>query len=202
MPLPPIGGINYRHRSSGGVSELYVVEINGDGEAGYPQNVVAEIAICRVDLGSKDFDTVYHEVVRLDPLDIGKASLDWMSATSGMDARELYFGSPALEIATHVKSILAGSDVACFDIGEVFGKYLLYEPWDLTHEVSVMPSVSLRIPRNAIPVHGTMLNDRIRYAYSVLCPGDPADVGEGRRAMHLAQMTSQIIIVLRSHGLY
>jgi hypothetical protein len=184
------------------VSELYAVEINGDGDAGYPHNVVAEIGICRVDLGSEDFDTVYHDVVRLDPLDIGKASLDWISAASGMDARELYFGSPAVEIAAHVRDVLAGGDVACFDIGEVFGKYLLYEPWDLTHEVSVMPSVSLRIPRNAIPVQGTMLNDRIGYAYSVLCPGDPAGVGKGRRALHLAQMTSEIIIMLRSHGLY
>ncbi|NCA73471.1 MAG: hypothetical protein EOM93_01300 [Gammaproteobacteria bacterium] len=184
------------------MSELYAVEINGDGDAGYPHNVVAEIGICRVDLGSEDFDTVYHDVVRLDPLDIGKASLDWISAASGMDARELYFGSPAVEIAAHVRDVLAGGDVACFDIGEVFGKYLLYGPWDLTHEVSVMPSVSLRIPRNAIPVQGTMLNDRIRYAYSVLCPGDPAGVGKGRRALHLAQMTSEIIIMLRSHGLY
>lgn len=181
---------------------MYVVEINGDGEKGYPENVVAEIGICRVDPEYKDFDTVYHDVIQLDPMDIGKASLDWLSATSGMDVRELYLGSPVMDVATRVKKILRGNDVACFDIGEVFGKYLLYEPWDLTHEVSVMPSVSRRIPGNASPEPGKTFNERIRYAYSVICPGDPAGIGDGRRALDLAQMTSQMIMALRSHGLY
>ena len=184
------------------MSELYVVEINGDGEKGYPENVVAEIGICRIDSEYKDFDTVYHDVILLDPMDIGKSSLDWLSSTSGMDVRELYLGSPVMDVATYVKKIFNGNDVACFDIGEVFGKYLLYEPWDLTHEVSVMPSVSRRIPRNAMSEPGKTLNERIRYAYSVICPGDPAGIGNGRRALDLAQMTSQMIVVLRSHGLY
>lgn len=179
-----------------------MVEVNGDGAESYPDSTVAEIGICSVDLETKDFDTIYHEVIKLDPLDLGKTSLDWLSATSGMDVRELYLGSPVKEVAEHVRKILKGNYVACFDIGEVFGKYLIYEPWDLTHEVSVMPSVYRRLPGNAVKRGDELLNDRIRTAYSAMCPGDPACIGEGRRALHMAQMTSEIIIRLRSQGLY
>lgn len=186
----------------GCVKELYVIEVNADGDKGYPDNIVVEVGVCRVDLEIMDFDSIYNDIILLDPLDIGKTSLDWLTDTAGIDVRELYLGSPQEEVVSKVKELLMGNEVACFDVGETFGRFLLYEPWDLTKEVTIMPSVSSRIPNGAYSIVGTNIQERIGYAYSRICPDDPAEIGTGRRALQLAQMTSEIMIRLRKSGLY
>lgn len=184
------------------VTDMYVIEVNADGDKGYPDNIVVEVGVCRVDLDRMDFDSIYNDIILLDPLNMGKTSLDWLTDTAGIDVRELYMGSPQEEIVSKVREILRGNEVACFDIGETFGRFLLFEPWDFTKEMTIMSSVSSRMPRNASPILKTNLQERIGYAYSKLCPDDPADVGDGRRALQLAQMTSEIMIRLRKSGLY
>ncbi len=181
---------------------MYVIEVNADGDKGYPDNIVVEVGICKVDLDSMDFDSVYNDLLLLDPLDIGKTSLDWLTETAGIDVRELYLGTPQNEVVSKVKDILKGSEVACFDVGVTFRRFLSYDPWDLTKEITIMSSVSSRMPSNASPIIKTNLQERIGYAYSKICPDDPADVGKGRRALHLAQMTSEIMIRLHQNGMY
>lgn len=181
---------------------MYVIEVNADGDKGYPDNIIVEVGICRVDLDRMDFDSIYNDIILLDPLNMGKTSLDWLTDTAGIDVRELYLGSPQEEVVSKVKEILKGNEVACFDVGETFGRFLLFEPWDLTKKVTIMSSVSSRIPSNASPILKTNLQERIGYAYSKICPDDLAEIKDGRRALHLAQMTSEIIIRLRKSGLY
>lgn len=184
------------------VSSIYVVEVNADGDKGYPDNVVVEIGICRINTETLDYDSVYGELIEKDPLDMGKTSLDVLTDTAGIDVRELYLGLPEEDVVSDVKKILKGQDVACFDIRETFMKYLLNEPWDLTKEAMIMPAVSLRIPQNVNLKKNESLQNRISKAYEILCPGDPARVKDGRRALHLAQMTSEILIKLRKDGVY
>lgn len=184
------------------VKDMYVIEVNADGDKGYPDNIVVEVGVCKVDLDRMDFDSIYSDIIVLDPLNMGKTSLDWLTDTAGIDVRELYMGLPQEEVVSNVKKLLKGNEVACFDIGETFGRFLLFEPWDFTKEMTIMSSVSSRMPRNASPILKTNLQGRIGYAYAKLCPDDPADVGDGRRALQLAQMTSEITIRLRKSGLY
>ena len=197
-----IGGIIYYSLRSRYVTEIYVIEVNTDGDKGYPDNIVVEVGVCRVNLDTMDFDSIYNDIILLDPLDMGKTSLDWITDTAGIDVRELYLGSPQEEVVSRVKEILKGNEVACFDIGETFGRFLLYDPWDFTKLMTIRSSVSARMPGNASPTLKTNLQERIGYAYSKLCPDDPAEVGNGRRALQLAQMTSEIIIRLRKSGMY
>lgn len=184
------------------MSSIYVVEINADGDKGYPDNVVMEVGICRIDTATLDYDSVYGELIARDPLDMGKTSLDTLTDTAGIDVRELYHGLPEEDVVSDVRKILKGQDVACFDVRETFMKYLLNVPWDLTKEAMIMPAVSIRIPRNLNLKREDPVQKRIADAYSLLCPGDPAGVGDGRRALNLAQMTSEILIKLRKDGMY
>lgn len=184
------------------VSEIYVVEVNADGDKGYPDDVVVEIAICRVDTDSMIFDSVYNELIQRDPLDMGKSSLDTLTETAGIDTRELYLGVPLDDVVADVRRILEGKDVACFDLKETFMKFLINEPWDLTGVVTIMPAVSIRVPQNAKPDRDKTPQERIRYSYSKVCPEDPASIGDGHRALDLVQMTSQMVLTLRKDGMY
>lgn len=184
------------------MSSIYVVEVNADGDKGYPENVVAEVGICRIDTETLDYDSVYGELIAIDPLDLGKTSLDTLTDTAGIDVRELYLGLPEEDVVADVRKILKGQDVACFDVRETFMKYLLNVPWDLTKEAMIMPAVSIRVPRSLNINREAPVQERIVAAYTSLCPGDPAGVGDGRRALNLAQMTSEILIRLRKDGMY
>jgi hypothetical protein len=183
------------------VAELFVIELNGTGPEGYPSDSVAEIAICRILPDYGDFDTVYQQTVYHDPLDLGKQSLEWIYEKSGMSAEEFYYGKEISEVASEVREIIRGNEAVCFDVREVFGKYLLYEPWDFTFDVTLLPSVSFRIPSSEFS-DGTDINDRISSVYRRMYPNDPAGIGNGRRAMHLAQMTSMILAGLHRTGLF
>lgn len=181
------------------MTETYVVEIAATGAGGYPKEQVAEIAICRI-IGT-EFETTYCNGICLDPLDLGKNSLDYLSENHGIEAEDLYTGSPLETVVSEVQKLLFGSECTAYDAGNVFGRYLAYEPWDLTGNATILPSLSSRLPRD---LKGPASEEArmLESAYGALCPDDPAQTNGGRRAVHLAQMASCILLELRSRGLY
>lgn len=176
-----------------------VVEIASTGPAGYPADQVAEVAVCRIE--GTDFVTVYDDVVALDPLDLGKEPLDYMSEQYGIDVEDLYMGMPIDDVVSHVQDVLFGNECTSYDVGNVFGRYLSFEPWDATGNSELLPSLCARLPRE---LKGRPWEEhvKLREAYESLCPGDPADVGDGMHAGHLAQMASSVLLALREQGLY
>lgn len=177
-----------------------MVEIATTGPSGYPRDTVSEIAICRMLPDGSDFETVYNDGVALDPRDVGKASLDYMEESYGIVPEDLYAGSDIARVASDVQKIIFGKDCTAYNIGNVFGKYLSFEPWNCARNVTMLPSISVRLPSD---LKGAPESEHIliRNAYESICPGDPAMVGEGRRAIHLVQMAASVLIALRRNGL-
>ena len=86
-------------------------------------------------------------------------------------------------------------------MGNVFGKHLNYEPWDCTRNLTVLPSISMRLdPELKGPPERE--HELIRTAYDELCPGDPACVGDGKGALDLARMAVSVLMRLRAEGWY
>ncbi len=181
------------------MDEVYVVEIAATGPKGAPNDSVAEVAVCRMDADGRDYDTVFSDSVALDPRDLGKESLDYLTDCYGIDPQDLYTGEDAKRVASRLQNVIYGRECTSYNVGNVFGKYLSFEPWDCTRELTILPSISMRLDRE---LKGTPEDEHelIRKAYDRLCPGDPACVGEGRRAIHLAQMATSVLMVLRTEG--
>lgn len=181
------------------MDDVYVVEVATTGPKGLPVDSVAEVAVCRMMADGSDFDTVFSETVELDPRDLGKGPLDYMSENYGIEAEDLYGGSPAEEVASRLQDVIYGKECTSYNVGNVFGKHLSFEPWDCAREVPLLPSISVRLDRDykGAPEQEHIL---IRKAYDELCPGDPAMVGGGRRAIDLAQMAVSVMMLLRRGG--
>lgn len=181
------------------MDEVYVVEVAATGPRGVPGDAVAEVAVCRMDADGRDFDTVFSELVSMDPRDLGKDSLDYMSSNYGIEPEELYGGIPAREAAGRLQRVIYGKECTSYNVGNAFGKHLSFEPWDCARELTLLPSISMRLDPD---LRGPPEEEHrlIRRAYDRLCPGDPACVGEGGRAMDLAQMAVSVLMVLRTHG--
>ena len=182
--------------------DVYVVQIVADGPDGFPADHVAEIGICGVSLSRMDADSVYGEVVALDPRELGKRRLDYLEERAGITAGELYAGTPEEKVIGEVKSLLQGGTVAAYDIKNVFYYHLLNGAWDLTGTVSFMPAISARLDRGFRPAVRGDENIGIRKAYEAMCPGDPMGVGGGSRALDCAQMSAAVMMELRRAGRY
>lgn len=181
------------------MEEVYVVEIAASGPKGIPNDAVAEVAVCRMDADGGDFDTVFSDSVLLDPRDLGKDSLDYLSINYGIEPEELYMGAEASVVSDHLKDVIYGHECTSYNVGNVFGKYLNFEPWDCTRNLTILPSISVRLDRE-LKGPPEQEHELIRKAYDSLCPGDPASVGDGRRAIDLAQMATSVLMRLRSGG--
>ncbi|MGI6009133.1 MAG: hypothetical protein ACOX8X_03300 [Methanomethylophilus sp.] len=180
-----------------------VVEAIADGAEGYPYDEILSIAVCRVDLDAGEFDSVFDANIAADPKDIGKRKLDY-AESKGLDVIQLYDGVPIFEAAAGFKAAVKGQYVTSYDIREEFTKYLTNDPWDITFETHVMPSIMVRQPISLRCKRPEDEPDYIRKAYSrMFRNSDPADVGmDTKGALALAQMAAQILIELRNRGKY
>ncbi|MDR1690822.1 MAG: hypothetical protein LBR42_03120 [Candidatus Methanoplasma sp.] len=182
--------------------EIFVIQAIPSGQDGFPYDEIVDIAVCKVDLGTNEYSTVYHNVIYYDPKQLGKKKLDYLSGKGGLFAEEIYAGEPEKKVAEEVMAMIEGKQVAAFDSKQEFGRYMSFDPWNITYKCTVMPSVSAKMP---ISLKCSTPSDEpvtIRKAYKRLLRNDPACVGAGRRAVHLALMTSELMIHMRGKGKY
>ncbi|MCL1811880.1 MAG: hypothetical protein FWG41_06695 [Methanomassiliicoccaceae archaeon] len=182
--------------------EIFVIQALPTGPDGFPYDEIVDIAVCRVDLGRNEYQTVYHNIIFYDPKQLGKKKLDYLSAVGGISTEEIYAGDSEKKVAEDVLNIIGGKNISAFDVKQEFGRYMTFDPWDITYRSTVMPSVSSKMP---ISLKCRFPSDEpvtIRKAYRRLLKNDPASVGTGRRAIHLAQMASELMIYMRAKGKY
>ena len=182
------------------MDDVYIVEIASTGNDGMPKDTVAEVAVCRMFSDGSDFETVYYGRIALDPRDLGKESLDHLATVYGIEPEGLYMGDPEEMVVKGLQDAFFGKECTSFDVNFTFGRFLCFEPWDTTGELTLLPSYSVRLDRDLRnPPEGEYA---IPYAYSRMCPDDPAGVGEGRTALDLAQMSASMMCVLRRNGFF
>ncbi len=180
---------------------IFVIETIADGEAGFPYDEILSVGVCAVDPETGDFDSVYHATVSFDPRQLGKTKLDYAEA-QGLKVAELYNGIPEAQAARELKQIVKGQYVTSYDIRQEFSKYLTNDPWDLTLETHIMPSIMARQPislRCKTPADEPGI---IVKAYRRTFRNDPANVGRDRSALALAQMAAELLLDLRVRGKY
>jgi len=182
--------------------EIFVIQAIPTGPDGFPYDEIVDIAVCKVDLEDSSYTLVYRNVIYYDPKVLGKKKLDYLTGIGGLSAEEIYAGEPEKKVAEDVRRIIDGKSIAAFDGKQEFGRYMTFDPWDITYRSAVMPSVSSKMP---VSLKCRFPSDEpitIRKAYRRLLKGDPACVGAGRRAVHLAQMASELMIHMRAKGKY
>lgn len=181
--------------------DVYVVQIITSGANGFPDDEVVDIGICGLDLERMEADSVYSMTIRYDVDAWPQEKRDYL-AQSGITADMVRSGAASDDVSHDVKELLNGGSAASFDIRNVFYRYMVNEPWDLTKEVSVMPSICSRLPASQRCISPPDENEKILYAYGRMFPDSPADLSEGPRALDYALMSSAILMELRKKGRY
>lgn len=182
--------------------DVYVVQTATSGPNGYPYDEIIEVGICRANLETREWEPVLSETVYIDPKELGKEKLDYLTDNYGIMPAHIYDGIPEDKVASDVLAIIKGKDIACYDAKQEFGRYMICKPWDVTYQTHIMPSISARMPislRCKVPSDEPQI---IRKAYRRLLKDDPAGVGRGRRAIDLAKMSVFLMFLMRDKGKY
>ena len=181
--------------------DVCVLEVNTNGPKGFPDDEVIEVGICGVDLTRMSTENLYSAMIRYDTRLWSDGKKEYVKRC-GIMPEDIDGGVPLDTVCKDVKRILNGRQVASYDIRNVFYRYMVNEPWDLTKEVVTMPSVSSRLPSSHRRGMPSDENLHIRNSYSRMFNDDPMNVGEGKGALDIALMTSAILMELRKNGRY
>jgi len=182
--------------------DIYVVQTVTTGPNGYPYDEIIDIGVCKANLETFDFELVYSNLVFYEPKNLGKKKLDYLSENFRMMPEIIYSGEPEKKVAEEVLQIIKGQNVACYDIRQEFGRYMICSPWDITFETNIMPSISSRMPISLKCKEPAEEADTICKAYRRLMRDDPANVKRSRRASDLAKMSTCLMLHMRDRGKY
>ena len=175
----------------------YIVEALTDGDYGFPLDRIAEIGICRVDLDTKDVESMYCSRIRLEEGSFTAKQRDFLENHSGIKVSELEDAPEPDTVIEEVAGLLSGKTVTSFDIGMTVNKFLAFEPWCLTHEMTVMSSVGATVPEEIKGPDPDDERSAIRHAYDALYPNDVPAAREGETALDMAIRTAFIMLGIR-----
>lgn len=181
--------------------DVHVMQIISNGPEGFPKDEVVDVGICAVDLDTMEVDSVYSMMIRHDTSSWDDDKKGYI-INANIPLNDVDNGMSVNDVCNDVKRILNGRDIASFDIRNVFYRYMVNEPWDLTKEASIMPSICSRLPSSQRCTVPAEENVKIREAYEKMFKDDPMDIGTGTRALDHALMSSAILMELRKRGKY
>ncbi len=131
---------------SPGMDDVYVVEVAITGPKGMPADTVAKVAVSRMLMDGSDFDTVYSGSIAIDPKNIGREGLDHLSGNYGIRPEELYSSEGIDEMVRRLQDAVFGKECTSYNVGNVFEEYLSFKSWDCTGNLTILPSISMRLP--------------------------------------------------------
>ncbi len=203
---------------------MLIIDTETTGLAGYPMDRVLEIGIAEMDEKSFEVNPVYSALVKYADQDEYFAKykenrgpiwvFDNTDMTPEMIAEE---GKDVSEVVDDVRNIVSGKAVTSYNVPFDFRKFLMHDPWKLkgicTIGFDIMDSATARVYElvrkgwmEDKDLRERLINDweefpgkwvRSADAYKILCPDDPAHIGnQTHRALDDAIMEAHILSAL------
>ena len=183
------------------MSRISTVQIITNGNRGFPYDSVVQIGSVDVDTESGTLSEGFEVTVRCDTDSWTQEEREYLGDRVSED--DLKNGMPLEDAVGFVKDRLRGKDAASFEIANTFGRYLSFEPWDLTLETSILPSISFRLPSVVRGADTSKENSFLDRAYARYLTDDPLGLGSRRRtAVDYARESAMLLLFLRKKGLY
>ena len=182
------------------VSRISVVKVITDGNRGFPYDRIVQIGAVDADTETRIISGEMLITVRSDIDSWTQAQREHVGDSVSED--DIRNGTPLRDAVQAVKDRLRGRDSTSFEISNTFGRYLSFEPWDLTQETSILPSVSFRLPSTVRGMDTSKENMFIDRAYRKYLD-DPLGLSDRKRdALDYAKETAMILFHLRDRGYY
>ncbi|NLL95083.1 MAG: hypothetical protein GX224_04955 [Thermoplasmatales archaeon] len=179
--------------------KVYVVQVFTNGESGFPIDSVVEIGVASADLGSGIVLSEMHTKVRSDVWDWSDNQIAYYRGVHGGDIDSLQAQPHPDEVRERLIGLIGGGEVTSYDVSNAIGKFLIYEPWDITKIVEIRPSICVRGPPGLKPRDMASEPRAIARAHAAVAGAGPVDVGN---ALDYAVMAAEVAVAYRAKGLF
>jgi len=183
--------------------EIYVLDTDTTGLKGHPQDVIVDIAVCRVDLDKGTVDPVYSSVVGYDTSEWNEYRRNaWIFENTDMTLDMVDAAPPVQEVVADIRKLLRGKKVTSYNTEYDMGKFLYHEPWkmkDLFIECTDIMKAATPICKVPSQYYGRQYQyPKLDLAYEKIVEGDPAGIKgvQEHRAMSDAKVASHILVQL------
>ena len=204
---------------------MLIIDTETTGLVGYPMDRVLEIGIAEMDEKTFEVKPVYNALVKYADQEEYFAKykenrgpiwvFDNTDMTPEMIAEE---GKGVSEVVDDVRNIVSGKCVTSYNVPFDFGRFLYYDPWNLSEickvPFDIMDEATFAVRNRAEndKIENKALADRLLWewedfpekwlrsadAYAALCPEDPAGIGEQKhRALDDAIQEAYILAAVR-----
>ena len=181
------------------MSEILVIQSVTNGDRGYPYDSVVQLGIASADTDTRSVKDVLRMTIRSDTDSWTQCQREYLGGRVRDD--EISAGTELPEAVDTVRRIVRGKDITSFDVSATIGAYLSFEPWDITKDADILPSISSRLPGNMRGTRRFNENLYIDRAYSRFFP-DSAACGGEKDALAYAEESAHILLYLRDRMLY
>ncbi len=203
---------------------MLIIDTETTGLIGYPVDRVLEIGIAEMDEKTFEVKAVYNSLVKYPDQDEFFSKYEerrgpiWVFENTDMTPEAIAEeGRDVATVAEEVRAIVSGKVVTAYNCPFDFTKFLMHDPWKLKGlcivGFDIMDAATARVRelvdkgwmgdkdlRNRLAADWETFPDkwvRSADAYKVLCPDDPAEMGEQKhRALDDAVMEAYILSAL------
>ena len=183
-------------RDTCSVSRISVVQTITDGNRGFPYDRIVQIGVVDVDTDSHDLSDGLLITIRSDIDGWSQAQREYVGGTVSKD--DIRNGMELGDAVDLIKNRLNGKDATSFEISNTFGRYLSFEPWDLTHETSILPSISFRLPSTVRGMDTSKENIFIERAHQRYLGGS-LGTADRKDALDYAKGSAELLLYLRDN---
>ena len=186
--------------------DVLVVDLETTGLKGYPDDLVVNVGVVGVNIINANVIDVYDATIHYDTsMWTDRLKDSWIFSKGYMKLEDLEGGEDLYEVAKDLKRMAVTKPMTSYNLNFDFGRFLDWPPFELSRRSGARILRCLMkaaaqcplIPRDRSHDDGKRC-PKLETAYKILCPDDPAQIGEEQRHLGLydARMAGCILIPL------
>lgn len=185
------------------MSMIYVLDTETTGLGGGPYDLVVDIGIVAVDLGTGDIEEVFSSVVGYPESMIRKHQDAWVFQNTDINFWSVLRAPSMVKIIPRVTEILMGERITSYNTEFDFDRFLYRDPWNLKNFCAECDCIMTSAWRAFPDLGRNGYYPKLQVAYDALCPDDPVGVGKQRhRALSDAALAAHVMMELHKRGKY
>lgn len=188
--------------------EVIMIDTETTGLFGYPDDVVVEIALSRVDLDKGTVKPAYTSIVGHDTNDWPQSMKHaWIFENTELTVKDVRNGTPIDKVVDVVREFVSGQMVTSYNVAFDFDKFLNRRPWRLNEFCTIVTDPML-VAKDIMKIESTMHSDyrfpRLQTVYDRLCPDDPAEIHgkQDHRALSDTMVAGHVMLQMYKGGFY
>lgn len=183
------------------LKEIYVIDTETTGLDGFPDDLIVEIGICKINPTNESVEVIFDSLVGHDVDTWEKRQRNaWIFGNTDLSLEDVRKAPPQDEIVKKAREFLREKYVTCFNVDFDFTRFLCCNPWNLDEVVEDIINCIMIAATPVCGIEGYYDEykwPKLEEAYEMLCKNNPAKIrDQSHRALDDTLMASHVLLSL------